>query len=177
MILAQKQGSSKSDIELYCDKWKYDTEKQNYHLKLMTKLAKQSQSPLKWNLVTNTWKLPTTHPFYNNKPVQSTKEQKENKDDADDQDEENQSRDRNNYSIWSSVWSSSVIGQTYLNECGENVAQIIQSGESKKVFGDVELDLTQYKEDLLAYADCYAPIEELNIGVQLDDNDGDVEDV
>merc|ERR1711920_117290 len=62
MILAQKQGSSKTDIELYCDRWKYDTEKRNYHLKLMTKLASKSQKYLKWMLVGNSWKLPSTHP-------------------------------------------------------------------------------------------------------------------
>ena len=180
MILAQKQGSSKSDIDLYCDKWKYDTEKQNYHLKLMTKLASKAQSPLKWNLINNTWKLPTTHPFYfdinnqrnNNEEKNNLKEEKQEF-----EDDEEINDNRNNYSIWSSGWSSSVIGQTYLNECGENVSQIIRDGNSNKIFGDVELDLTQYKEDLLAFADSYAPIEELNDVSDNEADGGDVQDV
>merc|ERR1712062_242946 len=95
MILAQKQGSSKTDIEFYCNRWKYDTEKRNYHLKLMTKLASKSQKYLKWMLVGNAWKLPSTHPFYYDAKSNKTEEKNE----ENEEEKEHSQRDRNNFSI------------------------------------------------------------------------------
>ena len=159
MILAQKQGSSKSDIELYCDQWKYDSEKRNYHLKLMAKLASKSQQSLKWMLVSNTWKLPSTHPFYYD--TKSDKTESKIDDEEANQQEKEKRGDTNNYSIWSSGWSANIIGKTYLKECGESVTSVINYGMSKKIFGDVEMDLSQYQEELMAYADAYCPTEQI----------------
>ena len=125
----------------------------------MSKLASKAQSPLKWHLVSNEWKLPSTHPFYYDKKSQKQEESKMNYNEED----EEELKEKNKYSIWSSGWSSSIIGQSYLNECGQSLTEMVQYGSSQKMFGDVELDLVQCKEDLLAYADSYAPIEELNI--------------
>eukprot|EP01084_Bolivina_argentea_P155877 271628_1 len=161
MILAEKQGSSKSDIDLWSNKWTYDRQKQNYHLKLMTKLASKTDTTLKWHLINKAWKLPSVHPFYFDDKKDDNNEEKG--DNEYDEEMGNDNINKNKYSIWSSGWTSSIIGESYLNESAGNVNQIIKYGIGQKMFGDVELDLDQYQEELTALANAYSGEKDIDI--------------
>ena len=172
-------GSSTADIADHGGSPKGDAERQRYHLKLMSKLAAKTLSPMKWSLVPTAWRLPKTHPFYVDERERDEDgdgaEQHELKESADighrhghsqqyggglvlEDESRRRPSARNQYSMWPSGWSANIIGTGYLRESGQSLADAVHHGIGHKLFGDVELDLVQCKEQLLALADSYADI-------------------
>lgn len=139
--MAEEMDQNEIGRDLYGCRFSWE-DKKMYALKLMNELAMNSKrvcKHLNWNLIHQPWQLPKYHPFY--------KHSNENVGFND---------VVNEYSIWSSGWTSAVIGDCYLKGCADDIQKVIRYQDRVKMFGDCELDLHQVKDDLYSWTDLYS---------------------
>ena len=160
-------GSNKviSNIDsMRASKLYFKSEMERYHQKLMMKLymnAKPLES-IQSYLIFDAWKLPQNHYFATSNTGKNTGkrgfEMEEKKNDNIEKDSECDEL----YSVWTSLWNASVIGDKFLNDCAEKIDSIDRNRSVcsfEKLFGcekgQCDLDLREMRDQLLASADSY----------------------
>ncbi|ETO22650.1 hypothetical protein RFI_14543, partial [Reticulomyxa filosa] len=132
----------------------------NTHQRLYAKLLSgggefpTSIYPRNGHLIYQAWKFPSNFPFSSSSLSAQVSSEDTESDFA-----HTPLHDSDYYSMWSSLWTGKVVGEYHLNRCSKELTQIIRGGNAIKLLGDnVDLDLTEMKENLLGWADSYQPL-------------------